>query len=73
MLVEDLVIINVRVDVLPDAWVALELLVIVSHSIDVAADVMIDALADLIIGVLPDSGVDVLDTFLEFTMSTSLE
>ena len=73
MLVEDLVIINERVGVLTDAWVALELLVTVSHSIDVAADVMIDALADLIIGVLPDSGVDVLDTVLEFTMPTSLE
>ena len=73
MLVEDLVIINVRVGVLADAWVALELLVTVSHSIDVAADVMIDALADLIIGVLSNSSVDVLDTVLEFTMPTSFE
>ena len=73
MLVEDLVIINERVGVLADAWVALELLVTVSHSTDVVDEVMIDALADLIISVLPDNGVDVLDTVLEFTMPTSLE
>ena len=72
MLVEDLVI-NARIGLLADVGVALELLVIVSHSIDVVDDVMVDALADLIISVLPDNGVDVLDTVLEFTMLTSLE
>ena len=51
----------------------LDFAVPVSHSVEVVDDVMIVALADLIISVLPDSGVDVLDTVLEFTMPTSLE
>ena len=51
----------------------LDFAVPVSHSVEVVDDVMIVALADLIISVLPDNGVDVLDTFLEFTMPTSLE
>ena len=51
----------------------LDFAVPVSHSVEVVDDVMIVAMTDLIIGVLPDSGVDVLDTVLEFTTLTSLE
>ena len=65
ILVEDLVIINVRVDEPADMGLALECLVTVSHAVDVVGT--------LINAVLPDCGVDVLATVLEFMMPTSLE
>ena len=86
MIAEGLVIVtvNVWVDAIADAEIALEFAVTESHSVDVVLDVFINALADVMIGFLPAVGVDslaalnvnisaVVMTVLEFTMSTPLE